>query len=76
MLALRLTPTRYLVSSVSISLKMTHTMNQDLASVQSSFLDPVTSIGDGRSKRIISVVSDSEDVQPEPISCVAELKAR
>jgi len=73
MLALRLTPTRYLVSFVSISPNGTYTMNQDLASVQSSFLDPVTSIGNGRSKRIISIVPDSEDVQPDLISSASRM---
>ena len=39
-------------------------MNQDLASIQSRFFDPIASISNGRSKRVISVIPDSEDIQP------------
>ena len=40
-------------------------MNQDLASIQSRFLDPIASISNGRSKWVISIIPDSEDIQPE-----------
>jgi len=75
MLALRLTPTRCIVRYVQVPPKVTYTMNQDLASVQSSFFNPIASIGNGRSKWIIPIVPNSENIQPEPISCVVELKA-
>jgi len=52
---------------------VTYTMNQDLASVESSFLNPVASIGNSRSKWIISVVPDSEDVQPDLISSASRI---
>jgi hypothetical protein len=49
-------------------------MNQDLASIQPSFLDPIASIGDSRPEWIVSIVSDSQNIQPEPISSVAAMK--
>jgi hypothetical protein len=60
--------------SVSISANVTYTMNQDLASVQPGFLDPIASIGNGGSEWIVSIVPDSQDIQPGPISSVAAMK--